>query len=149
LLRLARARLRPGGAILVTVPNGYGWFELESFAWFRTPVGWLLTRSGLAFLVRRLRGLFTGGATHSAFASSLDTSPHVQRFTFVSIQLRLQDAGLEVTDATGSVMFCGPFSDMLFTGVQHVMRLNQWLGRRYPRAAAGFYVAARDPSCRR
>jgi len=33
-LRTIRAKLKPGGRLLVTVPNGYGWFELESRLWF-------------------------------------------------------------------------------------------------------------------
>lgn len=142
LLAEIRAKLNPGGRLLVTVPNGYGWFELESFIWHRTGVGFLLTYSGIAPLIRRVRIPFAGGPTFGTVPSSLSSAPHVQRFTLSEIKRRVGNAGFDVTDATGSVLACGPFTDMLFTGFSRVMALNTRLGARLPRFAAGFYVAA-------
>jgi hypothetical protein len=53
--------------------------------------------------------------------------------------------GFEVINITGSVLFAGPFSNMLFTGVTSIMRLNCALGRLFPRIASGFYIACRLP----
>jgi SAM-dependent methyltransferase len=145
LLATARSKLRPGGFLLVTVPNGYGWFELESFLWNKLGVGRVLTRSGIAFAIRRLKGLVVRGAPYSVFPSSLFGGPHVQRFTLRSICDRITRSGFVVQERTGSALFSGPFSDMLFTGAESVMRLDRFLGRRLPPIASGFYVAARKP----
>ena len=48
LLAEVRSHLDPGGRLLVTVPNGYGWFEMEQFLWWKLGIGqvalpvWLL-----------------------------------------------------------------------------------------------------------
>ena len=146
LLALIRSKLAPGGTLIVTVPNGRGWFELEAFLWWRTGVGKLLTASGLAFAIRRLRAIFVAGPTRNIVPSTLSSTPHVQRFNLRSIQDRLRGAGFEVVDASGSVLFAGPFSDLLFTGSHAAQVLNRRLGVRFPRAAAGFYVAATAPA---
>jgi len=124
LLAEIRAALNPGGRLLVTVPNGYGWFELESFLWHKTGLGFLLTYSGIAPAIRRLRIPFAAEPTFGTVPSSLSAAPHVQRFTLNKIKALLAEAEFEVTDATGSVLACGPFSDMLFTGFSRVMALN-------------------------
>lgn len=142
LLRLVRRKLRPRGHLLLTVPNGYGWFELESFLWKRLWIGAALTRSGVAPALRRLRALVVSGPTRDVIPSTLASTPHVQRYTLRSIQKRVAEAGFTVQDVRGSVLICGPFSELLFTGSKWAMSVNRWLGRRWPRAAAGFYVAA-------
>jgi hypothetical protein len=128
---------------LVTVPNGYGWFELESFVWKKLGIGALLTYSGVAYAIRRIKGVIVSGRPYSSVAPTLSSAPHVQRFSLSGIRQRIEAAGFEVEDATGSVLFCGPFSDMLLTGAENVMRFNRRLGTRFPNVAAGFYLAAR------
>src|SRR5262249_26173679 len=129
-----------------TVPNGWGWFELEALLWNRLGVG--------EFVVRRA----SRGAAHGALAqakreltdsyvaescaSTLAQSPHVQRFTFTTIQRILAAHGFEVFEARGSVLVCGPLSDLAFTGMEGLMRYNRRLGMRVGRLASGFYVAA-------
>lgn len=136
-----RRKLKPDGSLLVTVPNGYGWFEIESFLWHRTGVGALLewTR-GSGAIVRLKRRLL--GADPDPHPSTLSPSPHVQRFTFRAICSRLEAHGFAVREAGGSVFACGPFSNLLVTGPGRLMRLNAALGTRFPRAAAAFFVRA-------
>ena len=141
-----RSRLRPGGQVLVTVPNGRGWFELESFLWFKTGLGELLRKLGILRLTVRVKRKLFGAETDYAHPSTLADSPHVRFFTLASIRRLLREQGLEVTTATGSVLFAGPFSNLAFTGIGPVMRLNALLGRWFPRIAAGFYVACRPAS---
>jgi len=47
-----------------------------------------------------------------------------------------------VVDARGAILFCGPFTDLAFSGLPRVMALNKRLGKRLPRAASDFYLAA-------
>ncbi len=142
-LALIRERLGPRGLLLVTVPNGYGWFELEAFLWNRTPLGRLFRWGPVQGLLHRLRDRITHGYLDAAHPSTVADSPHVRRFTLRSVRATLERAGFAVESTRGSVAFCGPFSNALLTGVEPFMRWNARLGDRCPSLAAGFYVAAR------
>ena len=145
-LGLIADKLRPGGKLLVTVPNGWGWFELEALLWNRLGIG--------AFVQRRAaRGAADGALAQAkreltdsyvaeSCASTLAQSPHVQRFTLTTIQRTLTAHGFDVVEARGSVLVCGPLSDIAFTGMEMLMRYNRRLGLRLGRFASGFYVAA-------
>ena len=54
----------------------------------------------------------------------------------------LARAGFKVVEARGAILFCGPFSDVALSGLPRVMALNKRLGRRFPRVASDFYLAA-------
>ena len=144
ILSTIKDKLADDGLLLVTVPNGYGWFEMESFLWFKTGLGWLLQGSRIAGTVEWIKSmLFRCGRGEPYPPSTLADSPHVQRFTYQSIQRLLAKHGFEVLSVTGSVWFAGPFSNLFFTGVGPVMKLNCLLGHWMPRFSAGFYVACR------
>jgi O-antigen/teichoic acid export membrane protein/SAM-dependent methyltransferase len=139
-----RGRLKPGGRLFVTVPNGYGWFELEQFIWQKLRVGPVLDRLQFVRLVLSTKARLLGPDFEPRYPSTLDASPHVQRFTARSIQRLLESHGYRVEGFTGSVLFAGPFSNLLFSGFAPIMRLNRWFGDRLPRMAAGFYVSCRQ-----
>lgn len=144
LLGEVRGRLAPGGRLLVTVPNGYGWFEVEHFLWWKLRLGQLLFRSGFCHFVEKTKTRRLGAAAIEAGPpSTLSSSPHVQRFTMSSITRRLQAAGLEVVEARGSVAASGPFSNLLFAGVESVLAANGRWGDRLGRLASGYFVACR------
>ena len=139
-----RGRLPRGGRLLVSVPNGYGWFELEHLLWWKLGIGVLLFRSGFCHLVEKTKTRRLGPeAIEAGPPSTLADSPHVQRFTLSSIRRRLERAGFDVTDARGSVAFSGPFSNLLFSGEGRVLEENGRLGERLGRLAAGFFLACR------
>ncbi len=146
-LRIIRDKLKPGGQLLVTVPNGCGWFEQESFLWFKTDLGAFLQRKQIYRIFEMLKYyLFRCRVIVDPYLSTLDSSPHVQRFTYDAIRHLLLDQGFEITDMTGSVLFAGPFTNMMFTGIIPIMKMNCSLGRRLPRIASGFYIGCRLPS---
>ena len=130
--------------LLVTVPNGYGWFEIESalFTRLRFLAGWL-RRLGLAGRIARSKEAVLGQGLTPDFASTLSSSPHVQRFTWWSIRRLLAAHGFAVEACQGSVLVAGPVSNLLLTGITPVMRFNAWLGRLLPWFASGFYLACR------
>jgi SAM-dependent methyltransferase len=137
-------RLGAGGRLLVTVPNGYGWFELEQLVWWRVGLGQLLFRTGFCHLIEKTKSRRLGAAAIEAGPpSTLSGSPHVQRFTLASIERRLQRTGFAVEDARGSVAFSGPFSNLLFAGVERVLKANNRWGERLGRMASGYFVACR------
>jgi len=138
-----RKKLKPNGKLLVTVPNGYGWFELESFLWFKAGLGKLLAKLKIVWAIVTLKRLLFRCETDYPHPSTLADSPHVRYFTFRSIQTLLRDRGFEITSITGSVLFSGPFSNLKFTGIKPIMKLNGKLGGWLPRIAAGYFVSCR------
>jgi len=141
-----RRALRPGGLLLVTVPNGWGWFELESWLWFRLGLGRLLERLRVADAIRAAKRRLVGpgiDAHYHLTPSTLSPSPHVRRFTLRSVRRQLEQAGFRVVRAEGSALFSGPFSNLLFTGLGPVMALNLWLGSRLRPLAANFLLTCR------
>lgn len=135
--------LAPGGKLLVTVPNGYGLFEVETFVWRRMGIGWLLGVTRVDRVVRGIKRRLASGGGNYEHPSSLDSSPHVQRFTLASITRLLSQRGFEVTERTGTVLAGGPLSNLFFTGVRSVTRLNLALGSAMPAIATAFMVCAR------
>ena len=139
-----RTRLKPRGVLLVTVPNGYGWFEMEQFLWYRLGLGRLLFHGRVCHLIESTKSRYLGPeAVDPGEPSTLAASPHVQRFTMSSIRRLLERAGFDVEDARGSVAFSGPFSNLLFAGVGAFLRGNARWGDRTGRCAAGFFLACR------
>ena len=148
MLETIRHRLRPQGRLLVTVPNGYGWFEAESFFWNRARGAAIVARLRIDRLVWRLKERILGDSFAEPYPpSTLSDSPHVQRFTRASIRALLETHGFVVTESTGTVLAAGQFSNLVFTGCGPVMRLNARLGAAWPAIASGFLVACRveDP----
>ncbi len=139
-----RVRLDPVGRLLVTVPNGYGWFEIEQFLWWKLRIGQLLFRSGFCHLVEKIKTRHLGPeAIEAGPPSTLSGSPHVQRFTLSSITRRLRRAGFEVEDARGSVACSGPFSNLFCAGLEPLLAANGRWGDRLGRLASGFFLACR------
>jgi len=144
LLGEIRSRLDPGGRLLVTVPNGYGWFEIEQFLWWKLGIGQLLFRSGFCHLVEKAKTRHLGKeAIEAGPPSTLSGSPHVQRFTLSSITRRLRCAGFAIEDARGSVAWSGPFSNLFLAGVEPLLEANGRWGDRLGRLASGYFVSCR------
>jgi SAM-dependent methyltransferase len=143
ILTTLKEKLKSGGLLLITVPNGYGWFEMESFVWFKTGIGKFLEVSKLAGFLSRLKCLIFGADIEPLYPSTLSNSYHVQHFTYNSIRQLLEDNGFEVMRSTGSVFFAGPFSNLFFTGIKPIMKINCTLGDWFPRFASGFYISCR------
>jgi len=141
-LEIIKTKLKPGGKILVTVPNGYGWFEVESYIWNELFIGRCLERTCVVSIISELKQRIFGKDIEPIHPSTLSSSPHIQRFTLKRIQQKLIDHGFNILDVQGSVLFCGQFSNLFFTGINTIMKLNTWIGRKFPRIAAGFYIAA-------
>lgn len=142
LLEELRSAVAPGGQLLVTVPNGYGWFELESLVWNRLGVGRVAVRSKAMNAVLKLKRRWLGRPVDLPHPATLSPSPHVRRLRLPPLVRALESAGFRVRDTEGSVLFAGPFSDLFLTGFDSAMRWNAAAGRRFPRLAAGFYLQA-------
>ena len=146
ILKAIRSKLEPGGRLLVTVPNGYGWFEIENFMWNKMRIGNILRWIGIVKIIKIIKQIFFGLDRNIPYymqPSTLSSSPHLQCFTYGSIRRLLKGHGFEVLNIAGSVLIAGEISDLLFTGIKPIMRLNSGLGNLFPRFAAGFYIACK------
>lgn len=108
-LRQAREAVAPGGKILMTVPNGYGPFELVSM------LQGALEGVGLIDAMRRLKRRATGQSSSAieGIPMSLANSPHVNFFSWGAINRVIQAAGLRVEDTRNRTFLCGFGLDIL------------------------------------
>jgi SAM-dependent methyltransferase len=141
LMTLCSKKLSLGGLILITVPNGWGLFELDSFIWFKLKLGAFLGWSGIERLCIIAKNKIVGKNTVISIPSSLDSSPHIQRFTYSNLPKRLAKYNFTVLARQGGSLISGPLANLLFTGFSPIMKLNMLLGRWLPYLAADFYVA--------
>ena len=144
LLNVVHTTLRANGRLLVTVPNGYGWYEIESWLWKHVGLEWFFKRTRLDRIIMRFKTLLTGKQEEELVErhpSTFDSSPHVQRFTLGTLCDYMATQGFKVRDATGSVIVAGQLSNLFFTGFSAITHLNNRLGDKLPSLAAGFYVS--------
>lgn len=140
--RLLKSKLKKGGKLLVTVPNGSGWHELESDLYHRKNIGGILKKLKIISLIKRLKTLLLRSSDwYDTIPSTLSESPHVQRFAYKSIQHFLRKQGFEILAITGSALFSGPFSELLWGGFRPFLQINNRLGSWFPRISSGFYVS--------
>lgn len=122
-LAYASSRLSPGGCLLLTIPNGYGPFELASTLQI------VLDRLGLlAHLValkRRLMGMSSSSTPITLAPMTLAASPHVNFFSSWEIRRLFEVSGLTVLDARNRTWFCGFLLDQVISR----LGLAEWNSR--------------------
>ena len=144
ILDLIFSKLKNKGKLLITVPNGYSWFELESFLWYKIKFGKILKKLWIeeAFIVGKYK-LF--GIRVDQFVSSLDSSPHIQKFSPKKLSKILTQHGFNKVNLSGGSFFSGPFSSLIFSGIKIAMNLNLKIGKLFPSLASGFYITVEKP----
>lgn len=135
----------PGGLVVITVPNGYGPWELLAYRWNpRRLVPALLRRARLA--AGMLPGLRDRLAEPAPYPKG---ERHIQQFTFGRIVGLLEENGLEVLAPDGRSCFLAPvfpfslcrrWSGLLWP----LEQLDMALADKLPRfAACGWYFRCR------
>ncbi len=109
LLATLRGLLSPDGLLIVTVPNGFGPFEIDQFLWKRN---FLFLTSLYNSLSRRLVYTAAGDGYHSP-ATCNEDNPHVNFFSWRAIHRVLAEAGLEVTLYGARTFIAGSYSSIL------------------------------------
>ena len=117
------------GLVIVTTPNGYGEFEMDS---------WLFGALRMQRLVDRLAG------NKSAVIGSTDNheSGHVQFFTRRRLYRIFKDCGLSVWKEGASGLFGGPFAGHLLARSSRFIQWNAKVTDNLPlTVASGWYFA--------
>ena len=108
----------------------------------KTPLGRIIEACRIDAAVWSLKRRLVGPYEDTPYLSTLESSPHLQRFSLASIQATLDRAGFRILDSTGSVSCSRDRSATCSSpGVVPFMRMNCRLGSRFPKLAASFFVA--------
>jgi SAM-dependent methyltransferase len=138
LLRASLPYLADAGLLVVTVPNGYGEFELDRR---------LCAALRLEKVVGQLRSVFGKGDSGCCFAGSDDRSPHVQRFTLSHLRDMFEREGLILIESRGTSLVSGPLVAHLLGKLKMFIHLNAAIADRVPlRVVAGWMFALRRES---
>lgn len=140
-LRLAREAVAPGGKIFMTVPNGYGPFELASMLQVA------LERLGLIDALRRLkrRAIRQHSSATAGVPMSLANSPHVNFFGWAEINRLIQASGLQVEDTRNRTFLCGFGLDILI-GKLGLSGWNAKIADRMPRPFVSDWMFLLSPA---
>ena len=135
LLSTALPYLADSGILIITVPNGYGEFELDRQSYRALHVD---------KLVAWLCAVLKTDQTREPLAGSDEESPHVQRFTLSRLHKMFAQSNLLLIDARGTSLLSGPFALHLFGRSETFIHLNAAMADRLPLSlAAGWMFSLR------
>jgi len=111
LLLHLRDMLAPGGKLILTMPNGYGPFEMTAFAES------LLYVTGIHGLLHRVAGMLLGRkVSRPTKADTLAVSPHVNFFSYGRIRGLVRSSNFDILEYRPRTFVCGlGFHQILFT----------------------------------
>lgn len=120
--------LKKEGMIILTTPNGYGWFELEKFVYEKFGLKILFKLVSRLIRVRKI--------IHTKQFLPLTTlnekDKHLQRFTYKRLKLLFNQANLKIVKESRAGLFGGQISGILFRRFTPLLKLNNWLGAKLP-----------------
>ena len=123
LLAMALPYLAESGILIITVPNGYGEFEID-LRLYRA-----LGADKMVAWLYRVSKRNTGG---EYIASSEDESPHVQRFTLSRLRGMFERNYLLLLEARGTSIASGPFVLHLLGRFDVFVRVNAAIANHVP-----------------
>jgi glycosyltransferase involved in cell wall biosynthesis/2-polyprenyl-3-methyl-5-hydroxy-6-metoxy-1,4-benzoquinol methylase len=157
-LRSLRSVLQPGGILILTTPNGYGWFEWEQYLWEECGLGeritdwherWVRFTQKLKAPIKRAIGWTPRPVPPWKYLTSTNNaaSPHLQRFRWSTLRRLVASAGLTITRTGKGSVFCGKISHHYLRNFRAFIALNARATGLLPRAvAAGWYLVCRPAS---
>jgi 2-polyprenyl-3-methyl-5-hydroxy-6-metoxy-1,4-benzoquinol methylase len=121
--------LQDRGILIITTPNGFGFYELEMLI-FNT-----LELLGVISILRQIKRRLIGKNDHSdrsLFTDTLAISPHVNFFSLGDLYYILSSAGLKLIKMEGKHLFAGPVADRIINKSEWLISLNSYLGNKLP-----------------
>jgi 2-polyprenyl-3-methyl-5-hydroxy-6-metoxy-1,4-benzoquinol methylase len=129
------------GLLIVTVPNGYGLFELDAR---------IYSLLNLDFMFNTLysfrRKLLRKPNPAPLISSSDDTTGHVQRFTLEKLREMFRKYGLNVTDQRATSLASGPFVAHTLARIPGFVKFNVWIADVLPVALSSGWMFALEAS---
>lgn len=123
-----RKHLAPGGSVFLTLPNGFGPYEMVVFFYQ------LADRLGL----RRKRD-----APRGAVTDTLAASPHINFFSYAAIQQVIAQAGFKVVHYQPRTFLCGGIFDRLMA---KKLEWNAQVSERLPARLASDWMFLISPA---
>lgn len=128
-------RMKAGGLMIVTVPNGFGEFEWDS---------WIFRSLGFERLVEKYieRKAEVDGPRPVISSTENADNRHVQFFTLSRLRSILTSAGLEIIKEQASTLMSGPFAGHLFGRFDGFVDWNARAADKLPLAmSSGWFFA--------
>jgi 2-polyprenyl-3-methyl-5-hydroxy-6-metoxy-1,4-benzoquinol methylase len=143
LLRMGAGQLRPGGIVIVTVPNGYGEFEID---W------WIYRTFGLEHVVSAARKLFPflrsgdhSGEEEAIAATDNHACGHVQFFKLPVLRQIFANCSLVAVKSAAASFVCGPMAVLVLARSRRLMEWNIQVAKRLPLVlGSGWYFVLRQ-----
>ena len=136
LLRASLSYLADNGIMIITVPNGYGEFEIDSRLFHRLRL--YVVRDAVHYVLRKLGRK----PPPPQVPGSYDTKGHVQRFTMSRLRRIFACHGLRISQFRSSVFVAGPLIGHTVGHFDNFIRFNarlaDWLP---PWACSGWFFA--------
>ena len=136
LLRAALEYLADDGIMVITVPNGYGEFEIDSRLFHRLRL--YVVRDAVHHVLQKL----ARKQPPQQVPSSYDTKGHIQRFTMPRLKRIFACHGLRIIQFRSSVFVAGPLIGHTVGHLDELLRFNANLADRLPSwACSGWFFA--------
>lgn len=150
-IRRLKEILKTKGLLIITVPNGYGLFEIDKFFW--DSFAKIIPDFGEAIpaIERRVKRLILkfffmrkerANENKSAILSTLCFSKHYCKFTYSSVTNLLRRVGFKIINFSNSTLWAGPFADYFMRDLEKLIILNSRIVDFLPSfLASGWYFS--------
>lgn len=138
-LRSLRARLSDSGRLVLTLPNGYGPFELAAF------VEAILKLIGVYGILRSIKSVATENARKvPAEPITFAVSPHINFFTYSAITDLLVHTGFAIERYSARTFLCGFGFDQIMRG-ERILGWNCKIADRLPAFVSSDWMFVAKP----
>ncbi len=137
-LDMLRTRVSSGGKVVLTLPNGYGPFELVSL------VETIMHLSGVYGVLQRLKRSLAGTQARGGASPTLAVSPHINFFSYRVLRRLVSGHGFRILEYRARTFLCGLGFDQLLRSP----RLIAWNARvadRLPPQAVSAWLFLLEP----
>ncbi len=140
-LNSLRAFLAPDGKLVLTLPNGFGPFELASFA------ETVMHLTGIYRALRAFKRMLRPGVVSFVTSDTLAISPHINFFSYGQIRSVISGGGFQVLAYRPRTFLCGFGFDHLIRS-QRIIAWNAEIADRLPPQLASAWMFLLSPCVR-